>query len=145
MQSKRRNDPAAPSVRASPSVTFRKRFLIAPASAAGLRNRAPAVVEAQVLGPQRDRQGPPPRRGVQSLAHHANGNLRLQRAVERLYRLGPRPVMELLVEVAGGADLDTALATYARLDPEVVRSLDGDRFPAAPIHKVPDSLIGGQP
>ena len=55
-------------------------------------------------------------------------NLRFERHVEHLHRLGPRPVLEALIEVADGHDLDRVLAAFARLDPKIVRDLDGDRF-----------------
>ena len=53
---------------------------------------------------------------------------RRQRHAEHLHRLGPRPVLEALIEVEDGHHLDRVLADFARLDPEVVRDLDGDRF-----------------
>ena len=61
---------------------------------------------------------------------------RRQRAAEHLHNLGPRPVLEALAEVETGADLDRVLADFARLDPETVRQIGGNRFPAAPIYKV---------
>ena len=144
MKATRRNDPAPASVRTAPPLIFQRRFKATTVTAADPRNRAPAT-EAQALGFQRDMQWSPPHREVRTPAKHTNGNLRLQRAVERLYRLGPRPIMELLIEIADGADLDTALATYARLDPDLVRALNGDRFPMAPIHEVQDGLTERQP
>ena len=63
-------------------------------------------------------------------------DLRRQRAAKHLHGLGPRPVLEALVEVEAGADLDRVLADFARLDPETVRQLGGDKFPPAPIHGV---------
>ena len=64
-------------------------------------------------------------------------DLKRQRQVARLHSLGPRPVLEALIEVAAGVELDTVLADYARLDLEVVVALGGDRFPPVPIHEVP--------
>ena len=58
-------------------------------------------------------------------------DLRYQRAAAHLHRLGPRPVLEALIEVANGHDLDRVLADFARLDPEVVRTLSGNSWPAA--------------
>ena len=60
-----------------------------------------------------------------------------QRAAEHLHNLGPRPVLEALAEVETGADLNRVLADFARLDPETVRQIGGDRFPALPIYAVP--------
>ena len=59
-----------------------------------------------------------------------------QRAAERLHRLGPRPVLEALIEVADGADLDALLVRYARLPPAAVRAFGGDRFPAPAVFAV---------
>jgi hypothetical protein len=55
-----------------------------------------------------------------------------QRRVERLHRLGPRAVFELLAELDAehglGADLDDRLDAYARLSPEIVRAVGGGGF-----------------
>ena len=64
------------------------------------------------------------------------GDLRRQRRAKHLHGLGPRPVLEALVEVEAGADLDSVLADFAQLDRETVRQLGGDQFPAAPIRKI---------
>ena len=61
-------------------------------------------------------------------------NLRRQRLAERLHRLGPRPVLEALAEVEAGKPLDTVLAEYARLDPDIVNALHGDDFPPSPLY-----------
>jgi len=61
---------------------------------------------------------------------------RRQRQAEHLHDLGPVAVFHAVREIAAGADLDVVLARYARLDPEILRALRGDRFPAPPIHKV---------
>lgn len=58
------------------------------------------------------------------------------RKVEALHRLGPRAVGCLLQEIANGRDLDERLAVYARLDPETLAWLGGDRFPPPPIRRV---------
>ncbi len=52
-----------------------------------------------------------------------------QRAAARLHDLGPRPVLEALIAVAAGGDLDDVLADFARLDPDIVHALRGDAFP----------------
>ena len=59
-----------------------------------------------------------------------------QRAAERLHRLGPRPLLEALIEVASGGDLDATLVRYGRLDPAAVRAVGGHRFPPPPISAV---------
>ncbi len=76
-------------------------------------------------------------RPIGEIAAKIVANLRRQRAVEHLHGLGPRPVLEALVEVEAGAELDSVLADFARLDPETVRQLGGDRFPPSPIHEIP--------
>ena len=55
--------------------------------------------------------------------------VRRQRLFEQVYGLGPRPCLELLLEVHEGADLDKRLARYAALDSETIRALGGDQFP----------------
>ena len=56
-------------------------------------------------------------------------DVRRQRHANHLHRLGPRPVLEALKEVAAGHSLDSVLDSYARLDLRVVAALDADRFP----------------
>lgn len=62
--------------------------------------------------------------------------LRRQRAAEYLHRLGPRPLLEAMTEVADGADLDDTLAADARIDADVVRALGGDRFAPPPLEAI---------
>ena len=58
---------------------------------------------------------------------------RFERQIEGLHRLGPRPIAELLAEIAadtGATNLVVGLVEkYAELDPEIVRAVGGDRFP----------------
>ena len=63
-------------------------------------------------------------------------DLRRQRQIEHVHRLGARAVGELLREVDDGADLDHALAAYERLTPDLLKAVGGDSFPAQPIHVV---------
>ncbi len=63
-------------------------------------------------------------------------DLRRDRVVLRLHRLGPKPVSEYLKELVGNddglqADALFLLEKYAALDPEIVRALDADTFPPA--------------
>jgi hypothetical protein len=67
--------------------------------------------------------------------------LRRQRELERVHGLGPRVIGELLNELARehgiGRDIAQRVARYAaRLSPELLRAVGGDRFPAAPLHAV---------
>jgi hypothetical protein len=66
--------------------------------------------------------------------------MRRQRLVEHLHRLGPAPLGYFLREVEAGANIPDHLERYARIDPEFVRALGGDKF--APIIHVID---GGEP
>ena len=61
---------------------------------------------------------------------------RRYRQTERLYALGPRPVYEAMLEIADGAGLDSVLARYSRLDPEIVYTLDGNGFSPMPLYSV---------
>ena len=58
-------------------------------------------------------------------------DLRFHRLTERLHRLGPRPVGELLLEVAAGRDLLEALEEYVALDPAAVARLGARDWPAS--------------
>jgi hypothetical protein len=51
------------------------------------------------------------------------------RLTERLHQLGPRPVGELLFEVAAGRDLLEALEEYSRSDPAAVELLEARDWP----------------
>jgi hypothetical protein len=66
----------------------------------------------------------------------AQNRLRRQRLVEHLHRLGPSPLGHFLNEVERGASVAERLERYARIDPEFVRALGGDRY--APIVHVID-------
>ncbi len=54
--------------------------------------------------------------------------LRRQRAARHLHDLGPRPILEALLEVESGNGLDDVLARYSRLPVDVVRVLGGNEF-----------------
>ena len=77
-----------------------------------------------------------PPRAIGSKSAEIVASPRRERDAEHLHDLGPRPVLEALVEVAAGANLDRVLAGFARLDPETVRQLDGDKFWPAPLREV---------
>jgi len=67
-------------------------------------------------------------------------DLHFRRQVEKLHRLGSRAVGELLAEIGEQrmcrSFIDRRLEAYGRLDPEVLRALDGDRFPRPPLYEV---------
>jgi hypothetical protein len=56
-------------------------------------------------------------------------NIRRQRLARHLHAAGPRPVLEALLDVADGRDLDTTLEDFARLDPETYVAVGADHFP----------------
>ncbi len=66
--------------------------------------------------------------------------LHFERQVERVHNLGPRPLAELLAEIAiatGESDLIAdRVEAYSRLDPAVLRAIGGDRFPPMPLEVV---------
>ncbi len=68
-------------------------------------------------------------------------NFRRQRLVEKLHRLGPRAVGEMLDEIGAermiGALIDAKLVRYAHIHPPLLSALGGDRFPPAPLRAVP--------
>jgi hypothetical protein len=49
--------------------------------------------------------------------------------VAQLYSAGPRPVLEALIEVADGRDLDAVLERFARIAPETYRAVGADALP----------------
>ena len=68
-------------------------------------------------------------------------NVRLPVLAKHLHDLGPRPVAECLLEIAGNDDgarvtLLAVLERYAKLDPVTVRAVGGDVFPPVPLHAV---------
>jgi hypothetical protein len=67
--------------------------------------------------------------------------LRRQQCVERIFRLGPRPVFELIQQLARSlddAEVDRLLVRFAALDPGILQALGGNRLPSLPIR-----LVGG--
>lgn len=54
--------------------------------------------------------------------------LRRQRHIERLHQLGPSPLGHFITEIERGADIDTSLEAYAKLDADFIKALGGDRF-----------------
>ena len=86
---------------------------------------------------------PLPQASPQAAPSHADALacLRRQRDFEAIHALGPRPTFELLLLLAGDHPaLDDQLRRFAGLDPETVRILGADRFPASPIR-----ILGGEP
>ena len=68
-------------------------------------------------------------------------DLRFQRDVDRLCKLGPRAVYQYLAEVGDARSIRTFLedhiSAYAAIEPDRLAVVGGDRFPPPPIHEVP--------
>jgi hypothetical protein len=67
--------------------------------------------------------------------------LRFQREVEHIHRLGPRTTGEFIAEYArrldGFPDLQALFVEYHHLTPEMVQAADAYDFPPRSLHKVP--------
>lgn len=59
----------------------------------------------------------------------AQCNHKRQRQARHLHDAGPRPVLEALLAVQAGADLDEVLADFARLPVELYRMMGADELP----------------
>ncbi len=55
---------------------------------------------------------------IGEIVHNVVADLKRQRRVEHLHLLGPRPLLEALIEVAAGVELDAVLADYAGSTPK---------------------------
>ena len=69
------------------------------------------------------------------------GRLPFQRKVERVHRLGPRVLGEMLAELGAERSIttiiiDTKLTRYTELDPEAIEAAGGDDFWPLPLHQV---------
>jgi hypothetical protein len=53
---------------------------------------------------------------------------RRRHLARRLHAAGARPVLEALLDVAGGRDLDETLEDFGRLEPSLYRSVGADDF-----------------
>jgi hypothetical protein len=62
-------------------------------------------------------------------ASHNIRTPRRQRLAAHLHARGPRPVLEALLAVAAGADLDEVLEDFARLTPELYQLMGADVLP----------------
>lgn len=76
-----------------------------------------------------------PLEAARARAAEQQRRVHLARAV---YRLGERPIVELVLQLA--TDEPTCIAAierFASLEPETLRALGGDRFPPPPLRLVP--------
>src|SRR5262249_30302830 len=60
--------------------------------------------------------------------HNSERNPRRQRLARQLHDAGPRPVLEALIEVAAGVELDLVLNRYARIPVEIYHALGANRL-----------------
>ena len=76
------------------------------------------------------------------IPHGVVRDLRRQRHVERLHRLGPRVLDELLQEIGAErscmTSIEMKLERYAKLDRGVIAAGGSNRLPRTPIHAVND-------
>ena len=67
-------------------------------------------------------------------------DLQFRRDVERLHRLGPRVVYELLAEIGEQRLCRTyvkqRVQRYSEIDPDHLATLDSDTFPRPPLYEV---------
>ena len=65
-------------------------------------------------------------------------DLKFRRDVERLHRLGPRVLYELLVEIGEQrlcrTFIEQCVQRYSAIDPDHLAAFDGDTFPRPPLH-----------
>jgi hypothetical protein len=73
-------------------------------------------------------------------AQPRNTEARLRYLAAQIYKLGPRPLFELLREISAGADVLRTLENYALIVPLAgfIASQNGDRLPP------PVRLVGGR-
>ncbi len=68
--------------------------------------------------------------------------MRLRRDAEAVYRLGARPLHEMLIEIGTRTGMpevvETVVSEFAGINPEILVALGGHRFPEGPIR-----IIGG--
>ena len=86
------------------------------------------------------RRRAPGLRPIGRIAAEVVADFRFRRKVQRIYKLGPRAVGELLAEIGAERSIttiiDQALDRYTELDPAAIESAGGDKFWPAPLHEV---------
>ena len=79
-------------------------------------------------------------RSAGAVAAEIVADLRFRRAVERLYRKGPRVIAELLAELGAERSITTIIENkldrFGQIDDEALRATGGDRFTPSPPHEV---------
>ena len=96
------------------------------------RHDPPAERAMRGIAPSSKRDPWPPRLPLRGPLFDS----RYRRHVEHLSRLGPKPIGEFLLQLAGTGDggrtaLVILLEQYARLSPEAVKAIGADVFPPA--------------
>jgi len=69
---------------------------------------------------------------IATISRHPSSNSRSSRRqhlAKHLHRCGPRHVLEALIAIEAGQDLDVVLEDFARLQPETYASVGADRLP----------------
>ena len=61
--------------------------------------------------------------------HRDTRNTLRQRQTAHLHEAGPKPVLEALIAVAAGEDLDAVLADFARVPVSIYKALGADDLP----------------
>jgi len=86
---------------------------------------------------------PPRCKGFKSIGEAAAEiveHLPFQRKVERIHRLGPRVLGEMLAELGAERSIMTIINQkidrFIKLNPETLQATSGDDFPPVPIHGV---------
>jgi len=77
-----------------------------------------------------------PLRPTSDFGKHMSERLRVQHLAHRLHRLGPRALYEFILELGDRDAVLVRLEDYARMDPDILRGLGGDRFPHLPLRIV---------
>ncbi len=99
--------------------------------------RLSCVSEMNSVAPIADKLDPSIRRLSTDKDGEVIAEPRFEYMVEHLHRLGPRPIAELLIEIARCTGQSSFIAdrlqAYAELEPEIVRAVGGDRFSAMPL------------
>ena len=106
------------------------------------------VVSADSFDTLKNKAAPPKKQPGNPKATHSIGlatieagvDLRFRRQVERLHRLGPRALGELLAEIGEQrlcrTYLEQRVRRYSEIDPKHLAALEGDRFPRPPLYEV---------
>lgn len=86
-------------------------------------------------------------KSANAIAAGLAADVKFGRAVERLYRKGPRVIAELLAELGAERSITTIIENkldrFGEIDDEALRATGGDRFSPTPLHEVMPTDKGG--